>query len=187
MKKILFILACIFLCGCATPLNKMKGVTVGDLLYARSNLAVSGDTIFWHNMSGLKKIVPVGTEVKIINFSGKAIIFSIPGKEDKYRLLTDTVNYDKYFVKNRKDIGLERISSDTMKKINLRYISEGMTKEEVYIAKGCPAYIAWGEESLRHSMEDVMTSDAWYYHRDSRRHDCSVKFKNGVVYSIGQY
>lgn len=187
MKRILFILACVCLCGCATPFAKMEGVSVGDTLYARSNLMVKGDTVFWHNMSGLKNMIPAGTEIKVLKFSGKAVIFSIPGKDKKYRLLAETEKYDKYFVKNKQDIGLEKISPDIMEKIKLKEISKGMTKNEVLISKGCPAYIDWREKSLRHSLEDIMKSDAWYYHINSRDHDCSVKFKDGVVDSIGKY
>lgn len=187
MKRILSILACVCICGCATPLKKMEGVSAGDILYARSNLMVKGDTIFWHNMSGFKNMIPAGTEIDVSNFSRKAIVFSIPGKNKKYRLLAETGNYDKYFVKNKQDIGLEKISSDIMEKIKLKEISKGMTKDEVYISKGCPAYIAWGKESLRNSLKDIMSSDTWYYHKNSRVHDCSVQFKDGIVDSIGKY
>ncbi len=187
MKRILFVLICICLCGCATPLKKMEGVSSGDTLYARSNLMVKGDTIFWHNMSGFKDMIPAGTEIKVSQFSGKAVIFSVPEKGKSYRLLAETGYYDKYFVKNKQNIGFDRISSDILGKIKNKEIAKGMTKEEVFIAKGCPAYIGWGEESMRRNLEDIMKSDTWYYMRDSRRHECSVKFKNGVVDSIGQF
>ncbi len=187
MRAIALMLVCISLCGCATPLRKMEGVAAGDTLYTRSNLMAKGDTIFWHNMSGLKHMVPAGTEVKVLNFSKKAIVFSVPGGKEKYRLLTETGNYNKYLVKNRQEIGLEKIPGEVMKKIKNREIAKGMTKEEVYIAKGCPAYIGWGEESLVRSLEDIMDSNTWYYHINSRNHDCSVKFKDGVVNIIGMY
>lgn len=186
-KTILFVLICIFMFGCATPFKKMDGAAVGDTLYARSNLMVNGDTIFWHNMSGFKGIIPAGTEINILHFSRKAIIFIVPGEEKKYRLLTETANYDKYFVKDKDAIGLEKLSSDVMKKIKGRMILEGMTKEEVFISRGCPAFIGWGEVSLRRTFESAMKSDTWYYYLNSRNLECLVKFKDGVVNDIVWY
>ena len=34
-----------------------------------------------------------------------------------------------------------------------------MTKEEVYVSKGCPAYIAWGKKTEKNSLNEIMKSD----------------------------
>lgn len=188
MKRVLLILLSLSLCGCAMSYVKMRGVSAGDTLYARSNLTVRGDTIFWHNMSALKEIIPVGTEIKIVKFSESEITFTIPGDDKKYRLVAETGYYDKFFVKNKQDIGLDKISPAVMEEIKRSKISNGMTKSEVLIAKGCPAYIAWGEKSMRHSLEDVMDSNTWYYNLNVRARECLVRFdKNNRVSDIESY
>ncbi len=188
MKKLLFVLLCFSLCGCATSFVKMSGVSIGDTLYARSNLLVKGDTAYWHNMSALKEVIPAGTEIKILDFSRNEIIFTISGRGKKYRLVAETGYYDKFFVKNKQDVGLEKIAANVMEEIRKRKVSKGMTKNEVLISKGCPAYIDWGEKSLRHPLQDLMDSNTWYYNVDARERECLVKFdENNRVSEIIKY
>lgn len=186
MKKILGCLICLCLCGCATPFIKANDVKIGNTLFTRSNLLVKGDTIYYHNMRILNKVLPVGTEIKVLNLSNHVLVFSEVGTNKKYRLLAETVYYDKYFLKNKEDIGLDKMSSSVLDDVKNMKVTQGMTKEEVLASYGCPAYIGWGDESLRHSLKELLTSDTWYYNVNSRNRDCLVRFKNRVVEIIEQ-
>ena len=187
MKKILGFLICLCLCGCATPFIKASDVKIGNTLFTRSNLLVKGDTIYYHNMRILKKVIPVGTEVKVLNFSNHVLVFSQVDTNKMYRLLAETGYYDKYFVKNKEDIGLDKMSPSVLEDVKNMKLEKGMTKEEVLASYGCPAYIGWGDESLRHSVTEVLNSNTWYYNVNSRKRDCLVRFKNGAVETIEQY
>ena len=187
MKKVFLILLCLSFWGCSTPFVKMSGVSIGDTLYARSNLLVKGDIVYWHNMSVLKEVISVGTEIKVLNFSNTEIVFSIPGRDKKYRILVETGYYDKFFVKNKQDIGLDKISPSVMEEIKKRKVSKGMTKNEALISKGCPSFIDLGEKSLRHPLQDLMDSDTWYYNANARGLECLVKFENNHVSEITRY
>lgn len=186
MKKLFIFLLCLSFCGCSAPFVKMKGVKINDNLYARSNLLVKGDTIYYHNMRILKKFIPVGTEIKVLNFSDHVLVFSETGTDKKYRLLAETGYYDKYFVKNKQDIGLDKMPSSVLENVMNMKVIKGMNKEEVLASYGCPAYIGWGDESLRHSLKELLASDTWYYNFNTRNEDCLVTFKNGVVETVEQ-
>lgn len=187
MRKLLLVLMCLCFCGCSTPFVKMNDVGFNDTLYARSNLLVKGSTIYYHNMRVLKNVIPVGTEVKVLNFSNHVLVFSQVGTNKKYRLLAETGYYDKYFVKNKQDIGLDKMSSIVLENVKNMKVVKGMTKEEVLASYGCPAYIGWGDESLRHPLKSLLASDTWYYNVNTRDRDCLIGFKNGVVETIEQY
>lgn len=160
----------------------------GETVYVRSNLRPDGSKIYYHNMSGLSKVIPVGTEVKIGMWTtGRAIIFTTIDTHRTYTLVSSSKMWDKFFVKDKKEIGLDALSADNKAKVEESQISIGMTKEEVLAAKGCPAYSAWGYKTEKSSLANLMQSNKWYYMVNSRTHDVMVTFENGVVAKIGGY
>jgi hypothetical protein len=159
----------------------------GESLFTRSNLHVKGDAAFWHNMSILKDVIPVGTEVKVINIGSSKIIFGRTDDKKNYALVIGKSNWDKYFVREKNEIGLERFSAERRSLISKGEVVVGMTKEEAYASKGCPAYIKWGGESYACPFSEIMQSDTWYYLKNSRDHGDLIKFDKGVVTSVGKY
>jgi 3D (Asp-Asp-Asp) domain-containing protein len=151
-----------------------------ETLFTRSNLRAEKGIIEWHNMRAMPQVIPVGTEVKVAAVGGDKIVFVRRDDNKKYVLKANSAQWDKYFVKDRSEIGLEKFSGKSE-------VAIGMSKEEVYAAKGCPAYIAWGKKSFASSLSDVMQSNTWYYMVSSRGHDTLIKFENDVVVSIGGY
>jgi len=155
----------------------------GEELFTRSNLKAKGRKIFFHNMSCLKGFIPVGTAVKITRAGGSAISFKVLENGKKYTIHEPSQYWAKYFVRNLDEIGLEKMNEQRREKIkgNSLVVAKGMTKKEVFAIKGCPAYIGYGERSTKHSLDQIMDSDTWYYNKDSRMRESTVIFTNGLV------
>jgi len=156
----------------------------GEELFTRTNLKAQGCTVFFQNMSKSKGFIPVGTAVEITNVGKKYIKFKVldTGKQYKLEALSDF--YDRYFVKSINDIGLKNISDKTMQYVKDMQVEPGMTKEEVYISRGCPAFIAWGVKSWFATPNEIMSSNTWYYNAGTSKIEMLVIFENGVVEEI---
>lgn len=185
-RAILALLAVMCLIG-FTVNAYAEGLVRGDIAYVRSNLRAEGYKIVWHNMSSLKGLIPVGTEVKIKGSSGGLITFVTNDTNKTYYIYASSERWDKFFVKNKKDIGLDGLSPDQKKQVENCDVLVGMTKDEVYASKGCPAYIAWGVKSESKSFAEIMQSDKWYYMTSSRGHDVMATFQDGKVIKTGGF
>lgn len=163
--------------------------TKGDIAYARSNLRAKLSTIYWHSMSSSRIVIPVGSEVKIggISTQYRRLEIVMIKTNEHYDVDCSSRLWDKFFVKNKKDIGLEGLSSDKKNQIENGMVVVGMTKEEVYASKGCPAYLAWGQKSGNRSLAEIMQSDKWYYMSNQRGKDVMVTFAGGAVVKAGGY
>jgi len=159
----------------------------GDNAFARSNLRAHKYLLLWHNLSFSKDVVLAGTEVKIVTCRGQEVVFTKVGSDRKYKLVANSAQWDKYFVKDKNELNLEKYPAITTEQGTKSQIVVGMSKEEVYLSKGCPAYIGYGIKSYTHPLSDIMQSDTWYYMKDSRGHDKMIKFEKGVVIKIGDY
>lgn len=186
MRKLVLVLVAV---GCCMSFvcSLYASTLQGGVLFTRSNLRAEGTRIFWHNMSSLKAVIPVGTEVKSVTDVGGWIEFTVADGNKQYRLVVEPKYWDKYFVKNRNDLGLDKLSEAKKQQVMSSEVVVGMTKEEVYASKGCPAYIAWGKTTERNSLNEIMQSDKWYYMASSRGHDVMVTFGNGVVVKTGGF
>lgn len=161
----------------------------GDVVYARSNLrAQTSGEILWHNMRSFRGLCPVSTEVKITQGAGNVIMFVTTDTKKGYVLFAADCNqWDKFFVKDKNEIGLDKFSPDIKAKVMNCEVANGMTKEEVYASKGCPAYRAWGEKTFKIPFNEIMKSDKWYYMTNRHGHDVMVTFANGVVVKTGGF
>ena len=187
MKKLILILLGVVCCVSFISSAYAAKLKRGDVVYARSNLRSKVDLISWHSMGSSPIVVPVGTEVSI-KARGHGIAFVVTDTNNWYSIDTETgTKWDKFFVKDKKEIGLESLPSDKRSQIENGIITVGMTKEEVYASRGCPAYIAWGKTTERSSFADIMQSDKWYYMKNQRGKDVMVVFNNGVVAKIGGF
>lgn len=159
----------------------------GDVVYARSNLRADGSKMFWHNMRSFWMSIPVGAEVRIERSDAGLMTFITTDTKKTFYLYADSGQWDKYFVKNKKEIGLERIAPGNKNFVAEGGVVMGMTKEEVYVSKGCPAYIAWGKKTEKNSLNEILKSDKWYYMDDKFCQDIMVTFVNGVVGDYGSF
>ena len=187
MKRLALVLLAIVCCISFIGSVYAAPLVVGDKVYVRSNLRADGYLIVWHNMRLLKTVIPVGTEVKIEKVTWGVIEFLPTNTKKVYKVMADSNKWDKFFVKDKNDIGLEKLSSDKKDQVEKGDVVAGMTKEEVYASKGCPAYIAWGKTTEKNSLAEIMQSDKWYYMNNTRGHDVMVTFANGVVVKTGGF
>jgi hypothetical protein len=156
----------------------------GEQFFTRTNLKHEGKMIYFHNMSKEKDIIPVGTPVTIKSTSSKTIKFKMGDGEKIYRITDSPAVYSKYLVSNKDEIGLQNMNDKAKTDVKDMQIYEGMTKNEVFVSKGCPAYIGVGEKSWGKTLEQLMASNTWYYNMDTRRREMIISFQNDVVSSI---
>lgn len=191
MKKVgmIFLVFVFFIVGVTNASSAM--ISKGMKLYTKTNLKphvkdseTEISTIYYHNMRSKKRLVPVGTAVKIKYVGKKYINFKVIDTNAKYKLRALSVNFDKYFVKTKEELKLNDISKEVMQKIKDMNVKTGMTKGEVYISRGVPSYIAYGKKSWGHSLDQVMQSDTWYYNFNRRIIEMVVKFKDDIVVEI---
>lgn len=180
---LLAVVCCISFTGSAYAATLVKG----DVVYVRSNLHAEGSKILWHNMRSFRVLIPVGTEVRIKRSGGSLMTFVTTDANKTYYVYADSNQWDKFFVKDKKEIGLDRLSPNGKEQVEKGDVEVGMSKEEVYASKGCPAYSAWGMKTEGISFDSIMRSDKWYYMVSSRGHDVMVTFANGVVVKTGVF
>ncbi|MBL7130936.1 MAG: hypothetical protein ISS45_06015 [Candidatus Omnitrophica bacterium] len=184
MKKMIILMLCAMLASgvLSNSLSAMDAKAIeGEELFTRTNLKAQGSKVFFQNMSKLKGFIPVGTAVGITKVGKQYIKFKVldTGKQYKLEALSDF--YDRYFVKNIDDVGLQNINEKTMQYVNNMQVEPGMTKEEVYISRGCPAFIGWGIKSWFATLDEIMSSNTWYYNAGTSKIEMLVIFENGVV------
>lgn len=156
----------------------------GEKFFTRTNLKNKGTTIFFHNMSKVKGTIPVGTPVTIKSAGGNAIRFKIDGEKKTYVIKDRATLYDKYLVSSKDEIGLQNMSDKVKAAVKAMVVYEGMTKNEVFVSKGCPAYIGHGEKSERKTLEELMASNSWYYNMDTRAREMIITFTDGDASTI---
>lgn len=159
-------------------------ITKGDKFFTRTNLCLKGSTVFFHNMSALKSIIPVGTEVEITGTAGKAIYFKTIEAGKSYHVTDKPSVYAKYFVKEKDEIGLGLMNEKAKEAVKNMTAYSGMTKNEVLVSKGCPAYIGYGIKSWGLSLDELMASDTWYYNLNTRRNDIVIEFEDGIATKV---
>ena len=184
MKKIsILILATTLLLGVfsLSLLAASEEIYAGENLFTRSNLKAKGQIIYFHNMSKLKTTIPIGTAVEMTKVKNNIVKFKVLDTGKSYIIKEPSQYYAKYLVKDLAETGFENISGKMKENILNMTVVKGMTKKEVFMAKGCPAYIGYGEKSQKHSLEEIMNSDTWYYNMDTRKREMIVTFKSGAV------
>lgn len=181
MKRVLSIILAIFIGMTFFVASYAEVIKKNDILFARYGLRGEGSAIYFHNMNTMAVLIPLGTEIKVIGTRKEQIIVQRVDNGKKYHVYALSDFWDKFFVHNKNDIGMERVSKDKITLVENNQVIEGMTKEEVYLSKGCPAYIGYGVKSMAHSFEEVMKSDNWYYNVSSRKRDAVITFENGKV------
>ncbi|MBL7073047.1 MAG: hypothetical protein ISS33_04635 [Candidatus Omnitrophica bacterium] len=158
----------------------------GEKFFTRTNLKNKGRLIFFYNMSKVAGIIPAGTAVEIRGSSAKIIKFKKEDSKKTYKITDRPTVYRKYFVSDKDEIGFGIMSDKAKAAIKLMQVYEGMTKNEVLVSKGCPAYIAVGVKSWGKTLEQIMASNSWYYNVDSRRREMIISFENGIVSTIAR-
>jgi len=184
MKKLILIMVSLtFIAGACvgSAFSAEKSSNVGKEAYTRTNLKANGAEIYFHNMEKIgKEIIPIGTAVVVTAESKKYIKFYVANDGKQYRLKVPASSYSKYFVEDSAPV-VNRYKKDAIGDMR---VSTGMTKQEVYMSRGCPAWIALGKKSYFYTLDQILDSDNWFYNRDKRKEEMVVHFENGIVSKI---
>ena len=159
-------------------------VSKGMKLYTRTNLKTKGKKIYYHNLRSSKGFIPVGTAVKVRKVGEEYIKFKVLKNDREYSLEAPSTHFEKYFVLTREELELNDMSRKAIEQIENMNVKIGMTKAEVYISRGCPAYVGPGKKSWFYTFDQMMDSNTWYYNLSRRRIENLVRFRDGVVAAI---
>ncbi|KPK01403.1 MAG: hypothetical protein AMK71_05690 [Nitrospira bacterium SG8_35_4] len=171
MKKLLFLLVIIL-----SLLIPFRGAfSEDDAYYARCNLKViKGSYITWVNWQSTKTLIPVGTRLNVVIGSKGATITDVEtGKT--YSLDTGSSGdpyLEKFVTREKIDIGL--FPDDVQRNIANAVAKVGMTKEQVYIAMGPPAWAGKNTDSMTYT--EIMRENLWTYKRKRFAKNIGVSF-----------
>lgn len=159
-----------------------SGFSEDDLYYARCNLKViKGSYITWVNWQSTPTLVPAGTKLKVSKGGEKATLVDA---ESGKRYTLDIGNAgDAYLEKfvTKKKVNINKFPEDIQRNIEKATATIGMTKEQVYISMGPPAWA--GQKTHIMTYKEIMAEDLWTYKRRRFGKNIGVAFdhKTGKV------
>jgi hypothetical protein len=155
----------VFLFSCAEPQKIGQNTEVGkQVYYARCNLKViKGDHITWVNWQSTPIFIPVGTEFTVERNGSKATLHEVKhGSEYHLDIGADGEVYLEKFV-SKSPVSIKEYSTEIQANIRNTVARIGMTKEQVYIAMGPPAWA--GEKTHKMTYDEIMATNLWVYKR----------------------
>ena len=151
------------------------GFTADDAYYARCNLKVfKGDQISWVNWQSTKTMIPAGTKLNVIIGSTGATITDV--ETGKNYSLDTGASGDMYldkFVTHEK-IDIEGYPEEVQRNIANAVAKVGMTREQVYIAMGPPAWAGKNTDTMTYV--EIMRENLWTYKRKRFGKNIGVAF-----------
>lgn len=198
-KFTLLLLIVLVVCGCAifkTPFKEVaeqSGIhaLIGDTVFNRVAFRTwEGHAIRFTNLYHKGIYIPAGTECTIKDISKKTITFVANGTE--YVLgdwLTSVspedveLSFHKFFTEDKDRIGLDRINPAFQDSIKSGIHEIGMTKEEILLGLGYPAYIGGQDSTNDDSREFMLSQPDWHYLK-SRKNTILFIFKRDRLYKI---
>ena len=167
----MFIFLSLAVLGCETIHESGIDTFEGQTVFNRVGFRTDGEkTIFHANRFSDGIFIPAGTECTIKQITYKIIKFT--ANEDEYVLTDWRIGYGpvltrtsfyKFFVEDMEAIGLDRINLDFRESIVSGNAEVGMTKHEVFLSLGYPAYVGNHEPTADKSRATILSRDDWYY------------------------
>ena len=156
-----------------------QAVEKGEVFYTRQNIRYSTSMIHGHIASAANYekgfIIPVNTQVTIIDVSGSALRFKTKSKEiilkvhPKYTGMTVSDVSQQFFSTHKTDLkGFSKLDLDAIYNAEA---TKGASKEAILIAKGYPP--ANKTASIR--------ANKWKYYKRESSSGSSVYFKDNIV------
>ncbi|MBI5562110.1 MAG: hypothetical protein HY894_04555 [Deltaproteobacteria bacterium] len=155
-----------------------QAVRAEDTYYARCNLKViKGNKITWINYQSTTNFIPAGAKLKVtvggdsatfVDESGTSYSVDLGASGDKF--------LEKFVSKNR--VNIEKFSDKVTADIRKAIITNGMTKEEAYIAMGPPAFIDGKNKTDSSTYEDILKGKLWVYKRSTFGKNIGIEFDN---------
>ena len=135
-------------------------------------------------------LIPPGTVCTIKAISPNEIKFIAAGK--RYVLTGWRIGYGgvntrasfyKFFAQNKETVGVDKVNPDFRESVLTGIAEVGMTKGEVLLSLGYPAYLGKENSTTDDSRAAIMSSDDWYYLK-SEKEKVSLTFAAGVLAQI---
>lgn len=160
------------------------GQAEDDIYYARCNLKVlKGNEITWVNWQSSPYMVPAGTHLKVTKGSGKATL--LDAKTNTSYSLDIGAPGDQFLEKfvTKKPVDISKLPANIQEDIKKGIPRNGMTKEQVYIAMGPPAYIDGKNKTDNATYENIMAANMWVYERRKFAKRIGIEFdaSSGLV------
>ena len=175
--------------GCISM--KVISPLIGQAVFNRVGLRpFKGNVISFTNYYHRGVFIPAGTECTVKDISKKAITFTVNRKE---YILVDWLidsseekikeSFYKFFTKNRDEVGLNKIKTKFYDSVISGFEEIGMTKEEVLLCLGYPAYLGRKDPTNDDGREFILSLNEWYYLKN-RFNKLLFIFKTGKLYKI---
>lgn len=151
------------------------GFSEEDVYYARCNLKViKGNYITWVNWQSTKSLLPVGTKFNVMRGGSKATITDAEtGKSYTLDIGSSGDMYMEKFI-TREKINVLDFPEDVRRNIAKAVAKVGMTKAQVYIAMGPPAWAGKNTDTMTYV--EIMREDLWTYKRKRFAKNIGVSF-----------
>ena len=188
---ILFILLFLVPLSCesikGSGLKELEGQSVFNRVSFRSPGA---NTIKSANPISGGVFIPPGTECSIKAISIKEIKFIATG--EKYILTGWRIGYGevntrasfyKFFAETKDTVGLDKVNPDFGENVSKGIAEVGMSKGEVLLSLGYPAYLTRENPTIDDSRAAILADDNWYYLRAEGK-KVLLNFQAGVLREI---
>lgn len=174
MRKIFCLLVAVFV---LSILSADVRAEEDGIYYARCNLKViKGNYITWINWQAATEYLPVGTKFKVKSTKGNSARLTDVKTGMLYNLDIGANGerfFEKFIVNN--PVSIDKYTKDIQSNIQDAVARIGMSKEEVYIAMGPPAWVASGNTNNK-TYDDIMAYNLWVYKRSRFGKNIGVEF-----------
>jgi hypothetical protein len=135
--------------------------------------------------------IPAGSACIIKNISNDSILFIVDDK--KYVLVHWTVHrtaenitesFEKFFLKDKSEVGLGKINPKFRPSVSAGIAEIGMSKEEVLLTIGYPAFLGVKDPTFDDSREVILSRNDWYYYSKTTKADKLLRFKGERLYKM---
>ena len=195
LKVLTVCFALMLLTGCVSFNTAMKGskleVSQGETVFNRVGFRTYGEkVIYYTNRYVGGTFIPAGSECVIQDMSGDTIKFTFNGEQ--YALVewigdvsAENVKpfFEKFFSKNRSEIGLDKVNPAFRELVQEGFVKEGMSKEEVLLSIGYPAYLGVKDPTYDDERKLILSQNDWYYFK-GRRTKILLRFRGKELYEI---
>jgi hypothetical protein len=135
-------------------------------------------------------LIPSGTECTIKAISPKEIKFIaiggsyvLTGWRIGYGGVNTRASFYKFFVRNKQTVGLDKVNPDFRDNVIHGTVRLGMTKGEVLLSLGYPAYLGQRNPTTDDSRAAILAADHWYYFKSGKK-EVLLKFEAGLLTQI---
>ena len=135
-------------------------------------------------------LIPPGTECTIkavlpkeIKFIAAGEKYVLTGWRIGYGAVNTRASFYKFFTDKKRTVGLGTVNPDFLESVLAGIAELGMTKGEVLLSLGSPAYLGEKNPTTDDSRAAILANDDWYYLK-SGKEKVLFKFNKGLLTEI---